>query len=308
MKTANDRHAAETKKLNDSHAASLKLLTDSYNENVKRLTDTNATNMKLLRDGHAAQLKKVAEKYDAQVKDLEAAAAQERRRADELAVKLKTDLASAMSPAQTLDVWLPLLTDLRRPSDAEAALATATKVIAGAPGDSEDAAKARTVAGLALFLKGDLPMAKGMFTAARSSPAYRPAAAAGKPWANAADVGLRSIDDPLAPYRQPVEAPARDPRAAARFLDAGVKAYKAGRYADAVGPLADATRADATDPVAWYFLGAAKWQTGSPDKARDDFRQGAEREKVSLLPTRTISDALAPIQGAARDALSLARP
>src|SRR5205823_3854474 len=48
VKTANDRHAAETKKLNDSHAASLKLLTDSYNENVKRLTDTNAANMKLL--------------------------------------------------------------------------------------------------------------------------------------------------------------------------------------------------------------------------------------------------------------------
>src|SRR5207248_7240292 len=130
----------------DSHAGWLKMLTDSYNENVKRLTDTNATNMKLLRDGHAAQLKKVAEKYDAQVKDLEAAAAQERRRADELAVKLKTDLASAMSPAQTLDVWLPLLTDLRRPSDAEAALATATKVIAGRPGAAEDAAKDRTVA------------------------------------------------------------------------------------------------------------------------------------------------------------------
>ena len=117
--------------------------------------------------------------------------------------KFKVDLGAAMSPAQALDVWLTLLTDLRRPSDSDPALAAAAKVLSSSPGESEDAAKARTVAGLAHFLKGDMNKAREMFAAAKASPAYR--AAAGKPWARSADVGLQAIDDPLATLRRPVE-------------------------------------------------------------------------------------------------------
>ena len=107
--------------------------------------------------------------------------AEEKKAAEALAAKFKVDLGAAMSPAQALDVWLTLLTDLRRPSDADPALAATAKVLSTSPGESEDAAKARTVAGLAHFLKGDMNKAREMFAAAKASPAYRPTA--GKPWA-----------------------------------------------------------------------------------------------------------------------------
>ena len=55
-------------------------------------------------------------------------------------------------------------------------------------------------------------------------------------------------------------------------------------------------------------LGAARWQAGQTDAARDDFKQGAERELARVVPTRAIDDAISPIQGAARDALDAARP
>ena len=104
---------------------------------------------------------------------------------------------------------------------------------------------------MAHFLKGDMTRAKELFASAKASPAYR--AAAGKPWAAAAETGLRSVDDPLGPYRRPVETVIRrDAKAAARHLDEGVKAYKAGRYADAVKALTESTMANESDPVAWY--------------------------------------------------------
>jgi tetratricopeptide (TPR) repeat protein len=316
-KAADTKLATETKKLRDEHAAEVKKLTDGYAAETKKLMDTYATGTTKLKEDHAGELKKMTDKFAAdmktladthatKVKTLEAAVTQEKERAEALAAKFKVDLGNAMSPAQALDVWLPLLTDLRRGGDAEPALATATKVMETAPADSEDAAKARTVAGMAHFVKGEMGKAKAMFEAARSSPAYR--AAAGKAWARAADIGLQSITDPLAPYRRPVEVTQRDTRAAARHLDTGVKAYRAGRYTDATTALTESTKADPANPVAWYFLGAAKWGAGSPDRAKDDFLQGAEREKFSTLSTRVISDALTPIQGAARDALNAARP
>jgi Flp pilus assembly protein TadD len=145
-----------------------------------------------------------------------------------------------------------------------------------------------------------------MFQGARSSPAHK--AAAGKEWAKVADVGLASIDDPLAPYRLPVEKPKRNPKVAARFLDAGIAAYKAGRYPEAAAALTESTEADPTDPIAWYFLGASRWATGSTGQANKDFAQGGEWEKLSPLPARTIGGRLSPIQGPGRDALDLARP
>jgi tetratricopeptide (TPR) repeat protein len=309
--------ATETKKLHDEHAAEVKKLTDSYTAETKKLMDTYATSTTKLKDDHTAEVKKMADRfvadmkkltetYETKVKTLESAVAEEKKAAEALAAKFKVDLGAAMSPAQALDVWLPLLTDLRRVSDADPALATATKVLSTAPNDSEDSAKARTVAGMAHFLKGDLTRARELFVSAQASPAYR--AAAGKPWARAADVGLQSINDPLAPYRRPVEPRKTDPKAAARHLDAGMKAYKAGRFADAVAALRQSVTADPSDPLAWYYLGAAKWETAGAEDAKKEFVQGAEQERLSTLPTRTIGDLLAPIQGPARDALTAARP
>ena len=119
---------------------------------------------------------------------------------------------------------------------------------------------------------------------------------------------MQAIDDPLATLRRPVETRKIDSRAAARHLDAGVKAYRAGRYAEAAAALAESVKADPGDPIAWYFLGAAKWETRGAEEARKEFEQGAEQERLSTLTSRAIADRLAPIQGPARDALTAARP
>ena len=294
------------KKMTDGYAAETKKLMEAYATSTTKLKDDHAAEVKTMADKFVADMKKLIATYDAKVNMLEASVAVEKKAAEALAAKFKVDLGAAMSPAQALDVWLPLLTDLRRSSDADAALATATRVLATAPNESEDSAKARTVAGLAHFLKGDMTKARELFVSAKASPAYR--TAADKPWARAADVGLQSINDPLATYRRPVHAREIDPRAAARFLDAGMKAYRNGRYADAVAALGQSVKADPSEPLAWYFLGAAKWETVGAEEARKEFEQGAEQERLSLVPARTIGDLLSSIQGPVRDALTAARP
>src|SRR5206468_2996598 len=121
-------------------------------------------------------------------------------------------------------------------------------------------------------------------------------------------VGLASVSDPLATLRKPVAAARKDPAAAARLLGAGVSAYRAGRFADAEALLVQAAKSDDADPLVWYFLGAARWQLGSAEQARADFRQGAERERNRTVSGKAIEQAIAPIQGPARDALTAARP
>ena len=293
-------------KLKADHADDLKKLTAAQADELKKLKDANVVALDKLKDTHTADLRKQADGYDVKVKLLETAVAFERERTAAAVAKAKSDLANAFTPSQALDVWLPLLTSLRRTADADPALAAADKVLKIAPADSEDAAKALTVAGLARLLKGDAAGAKLLLSAATASPAYK---RAGKSdWAKAADAGLASIDDPAAPFRKPVAFPGKDAAAAARFLDAGITAYKAGRYAEAERSLAEAAFHDETDPLAWYFLGAARWAGGSVEKARADFAQGGEREKARAVPARVIDAAIAPIQGTARDALNRARP
>ena len=205
-----------------------------------------------------------------------------------------------------MDIWLPVLAALRRPADADSATPIVDKALDSSAVNSEEEAKAQTANGMALLLKNDLAGAKFQFQAARRSPAYKEAA--GQYWTKVADNGLEATDDPLALYRMPVVIPPTDLRAATKALDAGISAYKAGRFDVAATALADAAKNDPTDPVAWYYLGAARWAKGEEEQAQKDFDQGAEREKGSAVPSRTVSAALAPIQGRARDALDKARP
>ncbi len=95
---------------------------------------------------------------------------------------------------------------------------------------------------------------------------------------------------------------------ASRSLGAGIASYKAGRFEAALKQLDDAAKHDPNDALAWYFLGATHWAQGKPDSANADFKQGAEREVLRLVPARQIDDLISPIQGAARDALTAARP
>lgn len=307
-KTATEKLAAEVKKLTAEHGEAMKKLADEHATAVSKLKDDQTAELKKAADAYAADAKKLTDGFEAKVKALDAAVAAEKKRTDEIAAKFKADLGNAVTPAQAIDLWLPLLVELRRPSDSEGALAAAAKSLTTSAPDSEDVGKARTVAGLALLFQNKLAEAKAQFQAAKANPTYEAALAAKKQWATAADVGLQSVTDPLAAYRRPPVLPARDPVVAARALDAGITAFKAGRFKDAVAALTDATKADATDAVSWYFLGASKLALGQLDQGKDDIRQGAAREAVSNVPTYVVNAALSPIQGPARDAITAARP
>ena len=317
VKNLKDSHAADVKKMTDIYAAEMKKLMETYATSttklkddqmaeLKKMTEKFAVDLKKVTDDNAAATRKLTEGFEGKIKDLEVAIVKEKAAGEAVAAKLRIDISNSVSPAQALDLWLPQLTELRRASDSDPALANAKKVLATAGPDSEDAAKAYTVAGLALLLKGQLDEAKVMFQLARSSPAYK--AGTGKEWVKSADIGLASVTDPLAPYRLPVEKPKRDVKAGAFYLDRGISAYKSGRNAEAAKELIDSTKADPTNPVTWYFLGAARWASGAVEQAKVDYRQGSEWEKQSLLSSREISGYLEPIQGASRDALSVARP
>lgn len=257
-------------------------------------------------DEYAVATAKLKEASEAALKEEQARTAAEKKKLLTREIEFQKQLANAVTPGQVMDIWLPTLTDLRRPSDAPLAQAAADKALAGSAPDSEDAAKALTVRGMALLLKGAFAEAKEMFQAARRNPAYK--TAAGRPWALAVDGGLDAIDDPVAPYRQPVVIPPIDLKAAAKALDTGIYAYKAGRYDAAVTALLNATKHNPADPVAWYFLGTARWAKGDEEQAKKDIAQGEEREKVSVVPGRTLSAALTPIQGATRDVIDRTRP
>jgi hypothetical protein len=307
-KAATAKLTTETARLTAEHVADIKKLMDAHTTATAKLKDDQTAELKKAGEKFVADMKKLSDDFEVKIKDLQTIAAREKERNEAQAAQFKRDLGNAIGPAQALDLWLPLLVELRRPADADPALATATKVIGSAGPNSEDWAKARTVAGLSLLYKGDLVQAKFQFESAKASPAYEPAVKEKKLWATAADVGLASISDPLAPYRSPPELPKRDPVLASHYLDTGIKAFKDGRNADAIAALTDSTKADPTNPLSWYFLGAARWSTGAIDAAKDDFRQGSVREEASTVSTRAISDAISPIQGPARDALTAARP
>jgi hypothetical protein len=299
-------HAAELKKLTDTYAADMKKLTDDNAAELKKATDKFTLDAKKLTDDHLAVVKKLKDDSDAAIKEAQAKTEAEKKAAAVKEISFQKQLANAITPTQSMDIWLTILTDLRRVSDADPALAAAARATAAAVPDSEDAAKAHTVTGMALFLKDNYAGAKDEFQAAKKNPAY--ATAKGKAWAKAVDTGLEGIDDPLAPYRQPVVIPPVDLKAAAKSLDAGIAAYKAGKYDAAATALLDAAKNDPTDPVAWYYLGATRWAKGDTKQAEKDISQGAEREKASAVPARVLSAALAPIQGTPRDAIDKARP
>lgn len=315
-KDAADRLAADTKKLSDEHATKVKDLADRHAADLKKAADAgtkaaddlktkHADEVKKLADAHAADVKKLKDAAAVQEAEMKALAASEKTRFDAMAKKFEADLGNAVSPSAALDLRLELLVGLRRPADADAAIAAARKVLATAPEGSEDAAKAHAVVGVAELVKGNTAEAGRELGVARKSAGFK--AAGDKPWAKAAETAAAAVIDPLAPVRRPVTE-RKDPDLALRQYDAGVSAYRAGRFADAEAVLTKAAFNDPTDARIWYFLGAARWQLGKPDEAREDFKQGGEREKGRSVSSRAITQSLTPIQGAFRGELDAARP
>src|SRR5581483_2076752 len=236
-KVADHKLAAETKRLRDEHAAEVKKLTDASAGAAEKQKEAHAAEVKKLNDKLAADLKKLNDAHAREVETFKAQMAAERDRAVALSKQFEADLGNAVSPSAALDLRMELLVGLRRPADADAAIAAAQKLLATAPADSEDAAKAHAVIGVARLVKGDAEEAARELGKARGSAAFK--AAAGKPWAKAAEVAAASVNDPLAPIRRPLTE-RKDPDAAVRLLDEGVRAYRAGRFADAEAALVKA--------------------------------------------------------------------
>ncbi|HEY2910592.1 MAG TPA: hypothetical protein VGI99_10115 [Gemmataceae bacterium] len=300
--------ADENKKLIAAHATDLEKVAEAAAIVAEKHKADFDAKLKAAADRYAIDAKKLADVNAAKVKVLETAIAREKRRVEDAEDRFKAQFGDALSPSQQLDLWLALLVELRRPADADPAYLAATKALKTADPDSSDAAKAETVAGLALLLKSNPDAARTMFERAKRTSAY--AEAKGKGWAAALDVGAAAVVDPSAIVREPFKTGAKqkDPLAAARNLDAGITAYKAGRYGEAERALAEAAWHDPNDALAWYFLGASRWAQGKQTEAKADYQQGAAREAQRLVPARQIDSALRPIQGAARDALTAARP
>jgi hypothetical protein len=308
LATVKKEQAAEMKKLTDAHAVDLKKAAEAAAIAMDKLKTDAAAKLKETAEQYAIDAKKLTDIHAKEVKSLETELSNEKRRMEDAEKRFKAQFGDALSPTQQLDLWLALLVDLRRQSDVEPALLAASKALKTAEPGSPDAAKALTVTGLALLLKNDVPGAKEVFADARLTPAY--VAAKGKGWAAALDQGWAAVLDPAANARWTLAEPGpkKDALAAARSLDAGITAYKDGRFAAAEKALGDAAAYDANDALAWYYLGATRWAQGKINEAKADFEQGAEREKKRLVPVRQIDSAIGAIQGPARDALTAARP
>ncbi|QDU22981.1 hypothetical protein [Urbifossiella limnaea] len=296
-RTKADAEKLLTKTKADAAADVAKAKTDAAGMLTKLKTDSDATLAKLKTD-HKAETAALEKKLADDAAAAKAALLVAER-------QFRAELANAVSPSEALPLWQAVLTDLRRPSDADPALAAADRVLKSAVPDSEAAARANVVSGLALALKGDTAAARDRFERAKRSPAY----AATKDWGRAADTGLAALTDPAAPSRVAVDTTRRrDAAEAARSLGAGIAAYNAGNVAAAERALADAAWHDPDSPLPWYFLGATRYAAGKVEQARDDFRQGAVREAKGAVPSRVIGTAIAPIQGPARAALDAVRP
>jgi hypothetical protein len=297
------KEAEEAKQKLDTET---KALTKKYEGEITKLKEANANEVAKLTDKFKEEAKKEAAAHKLALEAEQTKTAEAKKSLANQAITHQKQLANAVTPAQAVDIWLPVLTDLRRPTDADPAMAIADRALKSSTPGSEEEAKAQTAIGMALLLKKDLAGARIQFQAAIRSPAYK--AAAGKYWTKVADNGLDATVDPLALYRLPVVIPPVDPKAATKALDAGISAFKREKYDEAATALTDAAKNDPTDPVAWYYLGAARWALGDENQAKKDITQGAEREKRSVVPGRVVSTELAPIQGRARDAIDRVRP
>jgi hypothetical protein len=287
----------EIAKLKEGHAAQVKKLQDQYAADAKKLRDDLAAADKKLKDGLEEERKKLADRYAAEVKKLSAdvdAARKKAADAEATAKKLADDAATAA----------------KRAADAEAAAKKAT--------DAEAAAK-KDLAALASRAMDALAARDRATAAARALEAEK---ARAEELAARLRADLKAQQDRAAELAKMLAAaptpgigvPAGGPvsrdaaAAAARALDAGITAYKAGRYDEAERSLSAATAANPADAVGWYFLGAARWWLGKADDAREAFRRGAGAESARLVPVRVIDAAVGPIQGPARDALAAERP
>lgn len=303
LKKAQDDALLAVKKAEEAGRAEALRITEAMEAELKKAREESARALKTLSDKLTTEMDRLKRDYEARLSDTSKKHAQEVASLQAELASAKSDLAGVMTPAQALDLWLALLMESRRPADASSAVKAADQVLANAPPGSEAHGKAQATKGLALLILGELGSAKAALEAARTVPDF-----SSKSWAKVVEEAQASLADPVGKFRKPIDPERRDPRLAVRLLDDGIRLYNARRFADAQRVLIQSVWHDANNPVAWYYLGASRWQLGQREAARDDFRQGAERESRQMTATANIEQALAAIQGPVRAAIADVRP
>ncbi|MCS7020315.1 MAG: hypothetical protein NZU63_00640 [Gemmataceae bacterium] len=275
---------------------------------LQEQSEAFAKERRLLREQADSQLKQLQEQLQAEARKRESQLQSEVQRLQRQETALRQKLAQAPSDSEVLRAWLNLLAEARRPADAPAAQETARKVLQRVDPASEEAAQAHLVLALAALLTGQSDQASQHLSQVRQSPAYEAARRDQRPWVAMAEQVQLALHDPLASLRRPPQEQPRQPQLALPYLDEAILAYRNGRFDQAIRAAQQAVLYDATDPVAWYYLGAARWMLGQQVYANDDFRQGGQRERDNRFSHRQLDDLLRHIQGPVRTALESYRP
>ena len=277
-------------------------------QQVQQQSEAFAKERRTLEEQAAAEQKRLREQLQAAAQKREQELQTQLRQTQQHQESLRQKLAQAPSDTELLQLWLQLLAEARRPTDAAAAQQAARKVLQRVDKDSEEAAQAHVLLALAAILTNQSAEASLHLEQAQQSPAYEPARQAQRSWVAIAEQARLAIRDPLAPLRRPPQEQPKDPQLALSHLHQAIQAYRQGRFPQAIQAAEQALLHDPSDPVAWYYLGAARWMLGQRDRAADDFRQGGSRERNSRFSYRELSNLLSPIQGPVREVLEVARP
>ena len=277
-------------------------------QQVQQQAEAFAQERRTLQEQAAAEQKRLREQLQGDAQKREQKLQAELRQAQQQQESLRQKLAQSPSDTEVLQLWLQLLAEARRPGDVPAAQQAARKVLQRVDPASEEAAQAHVLLALAATLAQQPAQALAHLEQVRQSPAYEPARQAQRSWVAIAEQARLAIHDPLAPLRRPPQEQPKDPQLARSHLHQAIQAYRQGRFLQATQAAEQALLHDPSDPVAWYYLGAAHWMFGQQDRAADDFRQGSNRERNSRLSYRELNNLLSPIQGPVRNALETARP
>jgi|GEM_PF-4875424 len=251
---------------------------------IAKLKDSHAAAMKTAADAHAADLKKAA---DASTIAMDKLKTELKTAKDGIAAEVKKATDAANVAMDKLKVELKTAKDgtaaeVKKATDAANVAMEKLKTDHAAELKKADAAHAeqlKSMEGAVLAEKAKTAEAERRF----------------KALGGAATLAAQELDRQSA-------------LSAARGLDVGIAEFKAGRFAAAATALEEAAKHDPNDALAWYYLGATRWAQGKSDDAKLDFKKGAEREALRLVPARQIDAMIGSIQGPARDALNAARP
>jgi hypothetical protein len=113
---------------------------------------------------------------------------------------------------------------------------------------------------------------------------------------------------PPPPQPRPVMPDVANPLLAEAHYAAGLRAYFAGRFADAESAFTGAVEADNQDARYFYFLGLSRLALNKPNEANTDFEEGARLERDNHPARKVVSTALERIQGPPRQSLNRFRP